>query len=63
MDDRAADLARVEKKVDDLTLEIRSLVDAWNTARGMVRFVKLLGSIATAVAAMWALLKIGHTIK
>jgi hypothetical protein len=57
------DLARVEKKVDDLTLEIRSLVDAWNTARGVVKFVKVIGSVATAITAVWALLKIGHTIK
>jgi hypothetical protein len=58
-----SDLARVEKKVDDLALEIRSLVDAWNTARGVVKFVKVIGSIATAMTAMWALIKIGHTVK
>lgn len=64
MDDiHAQNIARVERKVDDLTLEIRSLVDAWNTARGVVKFVKVIGSLATAVAAIWALIRIGHTIK
>lgn len=57
------DIARVEKKVDELALQIQSLVEAWNTARGVVKFVKVIGSIATAVTAVWALLKIGHTIK
>jgi hypothetical protein len=33
------------------------LVEAWRTARGVVRFVKWMGSLATAVAALWALLQ------
>jgi hypothetical protein len=35
------------------------LVDAWRTARGLVRFVKLVGSLATGIAAVWALLHLG----
>lgn len=58
-----ADLARVERKVDDLAVQIQSLVEAWNTARGVVKFVKVIGSIATAFTAIWALLNIGHAIK
>jgi len=57
------DIARVEQKVDDLALQIASLVEAWNTARGLVKFVKVTGSIATAFAAIWALIRIGHTIR
>lgn len=35
------------------------LIDAWKTAQGMVRLVKILGSIATAGAAIWALFRLG----
>lgn len=35
------------------------LVDAWKTAQGMVRLVKILGSVATAAAAIWALFRLG----
>lgn len=59
----STDIARVEQKVDDLARQIQSLVEAWNTARGVVKFVKVIGSVATAVTAMWALLKVGHSIK
>lgn len=59
----ANDLARVEKKVDDLALQIKSLVEAWDTARGVVKFMKVLGSVATAITATWALIKIGNTVR
>lgn len=44
---------RVE--VRDLNAQVRGLVEAWQTAQGVVKFMKLLGSMATAVAAIWAL--------
>lgn len=44
---------RVE--VRDLNSQVRGLVEAWQTAQGVVRFVKVMGSLATAVAAIWAL--------
>lgn len=53
------DIARLEAKVDALSTQIQDLVQAWNTARGMVRFVKLLGGMATAVTAIWALIRLG----
>lgn len=37
------------------------LVDAWKTAQGMVRLVKILGYIATAAAAVWALFHTGKS--
>jgi hypothetical protein len=44
---------RVE--VRDLNEQVRGLVDAWQTAQGVVKFMKMLGSLATAAAAIWAL--------
>lgn len=45
----------LRREVSELSQNVRDLVEAWNTARGVVRFVKTLGSIATAGAALWAL--------
>lgn len=39
------------------------LVDAWKTAQGVVKLVKILGSIAAAVTAIWAFFKLGMSIK
>lgn len=58
-DANAQDLARVEAKVDALAVKVEALLEAWNTAQGMVRFVKFLGGMATAATAIWALLQIG----
>jgi phage shock protein A len=44
---------RVE--VRDLNAQVRGLVEAWQTAQGVVKFMKMLGSVATAAAAIWAL--------
>lgn len=56
----ANDLARVEEKVDVLSGQIAELVQAWNTARGVVKFVKYLSATVTtvsaAIAAVWAVL-------
>lgn len=35
------------------------LVDAWKTAQGMVRLVKILGYVATAVTAVYAMFRLG----
>lgn len=55
----------LSRKVDDLSREVaelsnnvRDLVEAWRTARGVVRFVKVLGGAATGVMAIWALIKL-----
>lgn len=59
------DLARVEEKVDALAAQVAELVAAWNTARGVVKFVKYLSAtvttVSTAVGAVWALLHFGGT--
>lgn len=59
------DLARVEAKVDALSAQVAELVTAWNTARGVVKFVKYLSATVTtvsaAIGAVWALFHLGGT--
>jgi uncharacterized protein YukE len=49
-DQSRADLA-------DLTGQIKGLVEAWQTAQGVVRFVKWLSGLLTALAVVYAALK------
>ena len=37
--------------------ELNDLLEAWNTATGMVRFVKWLSTFATALAVLYATIK------
>lgn len=48
----------LRREVTELSSNVRDLVEAWRTARGVVRFVKVLGGIATSAAAIWALVKL-----
>lgn len=45
-----SDLARVEAKVDALAAQLAELVLAFNTARGVVKFVKYLSAVVIAVS-------------
>lgn len=49
----------VKEDMEKLQKSIAGLVKAWDTANGLVRAVKLLGALAIAVGAIWALAK-GH---
>ena len=42
-------------EVRDTTEQVRGLVEAWRTAQGVVKFMKMLGSMAAACGAVWAL--------
>lgn len=60
--DPATDNAELKREVHalrvevrDLNAQVRGLVEAWQTAQGVVKFMKMLGSLATAAAAIWAL--------
>lgn len=57
------DLARVEAKVDALAVQVAELVAAWNTARGVVKFVRYLSAtvvtVSAAVGAVWGLFHLG----
>lgn len=50
------EMRQLRNDVRELSNQVHDLVEAWNTARGLVRFVKTIGSIATAGAAIWVLL-------
>jgi hypothetical protein len=50
-------------EVEELRKDVRDLVEAWRTARGVVRFVKVLGGVATAMTALWALVKLAMGAK
>lgn len=53
-------------EVQEMRKDLKQLLDAWQTAQGAVRFVRILGNITkwiagvvAAVVALWALLKMG----
>ena len=50
-------------EVRDLNAQVRGLVEAWETAQGIVKFMKFLGTMATAGAAIWALVSIAKAGK
>lgn len=51
------ELQELSREVKELKAAVKDLVEAWNTARGMVRFIKWMGGIATAATAIAAALK------
>lgn len=56
-----AELIELRQEIADLRNDVRGLLDAWNTAKGLVKFVKFLSGLATAVTAIWALFKLGKS--
>ncbi|MGC1550516.1 MAG: hypothetical protein WA777_18495 [Rhodanobacter sp.] len=46
----SSEIQQLRREVRELSGQIHDLVEAWNMARGLVRFVKALGRIATAIA-------------
>lgn len=58
-DIHAQDIARVERKVDELAAKVDGLLEAWTAAKGMVRFIKVLGQTAAALGTLWGLLQLG----
>jgi hypothetical protein len=54
-----AEVQALRSDVATLSRSIRELLEAWNTARGLVKFVKLIGTLAGGIAAIWALMRIG----
>ena len=57
--EHSRDLRALTLKVDQLSGDVHDLVEAWNTAKGLIRLVKLMGALSTSVAAVYALFKLG----
>lgn len=43
------EVAALRTEVEHLTEQVSGLVEAWNTATGVVKFIKWLAGVATAV--------------
>ncbi len=52
------EIAALENKVDQLSTDVKGLVEAWQTASGVVAFVKWLAGISTAAAVLWAAFRV-----
>lgn len=57
--DHVQELRHLTEKVDQLSTDVKDLVDAWNAGKGLVKLVKLIGILAAAFASVWALVHIG----
>jgi hypothetical protein len=55
------DMQDLKNQVDRLEKSVKELVDAWNTAGGIVKAVKWASGVAVALSAAWAVLK-GHFV-
>jgi len=52
-----ADLEGVQEELKAVRKELKELLEAWNTATGMVRFVKWLSTLMAALAVVYATIK------
>lgn len=52
-----ADLEAMQTELKAVRKDIKDLLDAWNTATGVVKFVKWLSTLMTAMAVIYATLK------
>lgn len=46
----------LEKEITALRTDVKDLVDAWNTARGVTSFVKWVGSLAVGATLLYNLI-------
>jgi len=51
------EMSDLRQEVHDLSKEVAGLVRMWETASGVVAFVKWLAGLATAVSVLYALFK------
>lgn len=51
-------LVKIEEKLDKLTSDVEDLVSAWKAANIVVSFIKWVGGAATAITALYTLLKL-----
>jgi hypothetical protein len=53
----------MRSEVKELRAEIRALVDAWNAATGLVKFIKLLSTVLAALGAIYMFVAHGNLPK
>lgn len=58
-----AELEELREDVKDLTKSTKALVEAWNTATNVVKFVKVLATIMAALSAVYFYITHGFTTK
>lgn len=51
-------LIKIEEKLDKLSSDVEDLVSAWKAANVVVGFIKWVGGAATAVTAIYTLIKL-----
>ncbi|MHB8388232.1 MAG: hypothetical protein ACYDBH_01465 [Acidobacteriaceae bacterium] len=51
-------LTLLQREIVALRNDISLLLTAWNTASGILRFVKALAALAFAIASIWALIRL-----
>jgi uncharacterized protein (UPF0335 family) len=56
MKELEAKVEKLEQEISELRTDIKDLVNAWNTARGVTSFVKWVGSLATGAAVLYNLM-------
>lgn len=49
----------VRAEVTSLRGDMQEVISAWKAAKGIVKFVRIIGSIGAGVATLWALAKFG----
>jgi ribosomal protein S12 methylthiotransferase accessory factor YcaO len=52
-----ADLEAVQSELKAVRKELKDLLEAWNTATGVVRFIKWLSTLVAAIAVITAAIK------
>lgn len=48
------DMDEMKADMKELKGQVKELLEAWNTASGLVRFVKWLAGLAAAIGILWA---------
>ncbi len=51
------EIGSLKKEVEEMRTDIKDLIEAWNSAKGMTSFVKWIASIAIAIGVIAAALK------
>lgn len=62
MNDHDARLDALESRLENLDKNMAGLLDAWNTAGGVVRFVKWAAAVVAACTTLYVSLAVGKDI-